>query len=244
MQNIATTKEFRYFSKRNFVGALLFLLFVGEGTVGFANGLFTLPGFLVLGGLYLALFWFYESLIAHYNLTYKQLIPLTFAIYAVLITGLLHGELANYAKDEAVITTLIRIQCSLFPIFAYYLLGKFSKRPSGVPSVKKTGLILLGFFLLLTPTKQFGFINLFETIQKVPLISAGFILAAVLCIIWALKPVVQTTTFASKTFSRITWGILAISCIPHLAAFLVLLVVMPIVTLVYLRNENFKRAKA
>ncbi|MEO5627298.1 MAG: hypothetical protein ABIQ89_00175 [Candidatus Saccharimonadales bacterium] len=235
---------YKYFTKRNLLGALLFLIFVGEPTVGLYNGLFTPPGLIVLGGLYLSLFWLYEALIVRYKLSNAQLVPLTFAIYAVLVTGLLHGELANYAKGEAVITTLIRVQCSLFPIFAYHILNRYMPRPSTVPSIKKASLILVGFFLLLTPSHQFGFANMIETIQKVPALAVIYIIMGIAAFAVALKPTRQTSTFAYKNFTALTWGLFVLACIPNLISFLILLLAMPIVVLVYWRQPAFRHAKA
>lgn len=242
MTSVAT--GFKYFSKRNLVGAALFLLFVGEGTVALYNGLFTPPGLIVLSGLYLTLFWFYEAMVTRFNLTYTRLVPLTFAVYSVLITGLLHGELANYAKGEGVITTLIRIQCSLFPIFAYAVLNRYWPRQGGGPSVTKASLLLVGFFLLLTPTKQFGFINLVETIQKVPAISLIFVVLGLLAFILAIRPTRPGKTYDSKSFRVATWALFGLACIPHLAALLALLIAMPLVTLWFWRQPDFRRTKA
>lgn len=240
----SATTDFKYFSKRNLLGALLFLLFVGEGTVGLYNGLFTPAGLIVLSGLYLTLFWFYEAMITRFQMTYAQLIPLTFAVYSVLITGLLHGELANYGKGEAVITTLIRIQCSLFPIFAYYVLNRYYPRLSKGPSILKTSLLLGGFFLLLTPTKQFGLVNLVETFQTVPAIALGFSIAGILAFALTFKPGHAGQTFRSRSFTLVTWCLFALACIPSLVTLFILLVAIPIVIAVYWYKPSFRQAKA
>lgn len=231
--------------KRYLLGSLLFLIFVGEPTVGLYSGLFAPPGLFVLGGLYIVLFYLYEALVVRYKLTYGRLIPLTFAIYSVLVTGLLHGELANYAKGQFVITTLIRIQCSLFPIFAYYLLNRFVPRILGkTPSVQKAGLVALLYFLLLTPTRKFGFITLLDTVHRVPLISMAFVAVATLALIYALKPVKKPGTFISSSFTAITWVLLVIACIPSIFTLLILLIAMPIVVFVYWQKPAFREAKA
>jgi hypothetical protein len=236
----------RYLTKRNFLGALLFLIFVGEPTVGIQTGLFVSLNIFVLGALYLNLFWLYESLIARYKLTYAQLIPLTFIIYSVLVTGLLHGELTNYAKGQAVITTLIRIQCSVFPIFAYYLLNRYLPRQSSrAPSIKRAGLILLVFILLLTPTKKFGLITLIQTFQKVPLISTLFVLLAVAAILWLIYlGKAKKGSFESKSFTTLSWFLLIIGCIPSVVTLIALIVIMPVGAAIYLRKSAFRQAQA
>lgn len=241
---VSANTGYKYFTMRNLVGALLFLIFVGEPTVGIASGLYTPTGAIVLAGLYLSLFWVYEALIVRYKLTYAQLVPLTFAIYSVLVTGLMHGELVNYAKGEGVITTLIRIQCSLYPIFAYYILNRYFPRPAGTPSLRRTSLVFAGYFLLLSPTHKIGFSVLLDTFQKVPLIALGFATAGVLALIWALKPWPQGGKFESKSFSITSWSLFILACIPNLLTLLLLLVAMPIVVLIYWRLPAFRQAKA
>jgi len=235
----------RLFTKRHWLGALLFLIFVGEPTVGLRTGLFLPPGLFVLGGLYLTLFWLFEALVDRFDLTYARLVPLTFALYSVLVTGLLHAELADYAKGRVVITTLIRIQCSLFPIFAYYLLNRFRPRqPGSAPSVMKAGLIIALFFLLLTPSHKFGYLNLIDTIRDAPVLSLGFIAAGLVALGFALRPVRQTDRFESRSFTIVTWSLLVIACTPLLVTLLILLLAMPIVVAVYWRYPTFRHAKA
>src|SRR4051812_14120875 len=84
------------FKLRNFLGAVLCLVLVGEPTVGTKSGIFTPPGFVALFTMYFLLFLLYESLAEKYKLTYGKLVLLNFAIYSVLITGLLHSEIADY----------------------------------------------------------------------------------------------------------------------------------------------------
>ena len=78
-------------NKRNSAGMLLLLVLVGEPTVGFANGLYTPAGLIVLLALYFSFFLLLDSLVRRFNLNNLGLVLITFSLYAVFITGLLHG---------------------------------------------------------------------------------------------------------------------------------------------------------
>ncbi len=127
----------RLFSKYNLLGAALLLILVGEVTVGASNGLYTVPGFIVLAFLYLGYFRLLDSLSHRYHLSNTGLILVNFALYSVLITGLLHGELASYVirPQDDLITSLIRLQCSLYPVFAFHLLRRLVPTPPQPPRV-------------------------------------------------------------------------------------------------------------
>lgn len=238
----------RYLSKRTWVGALLFLVFVGEPTVGFRSGLLTSPGgFIVLLSLYVVLFVLYEALVQRFHLTNGKLILLTFAIYSIGVTGLLHGEIGDYAlhPQNDLITTLIRIQSSLFVPFAYYVLNRFSKRdPQRVLSVGKALLAAAAYVLILTPTHKFGITVAIDTFRVAPVITALYSLAGLIALIMALKP--SQPGYAYKTTMLTIWtGLLfAVAIVPVPVFFLLLVLLMPIVTLVYWRVPAWRNAPA
>ena len=237
----------KYLSKRNLLGALLFLIFVGEVTVGNGNGLFTLPGLLVLYGLYYVLFMLYEALVVRFKLTYTRLALLTFALYSVLVTGLLHGEIASYVThpEQNVITTMIRLQCSLFPVFAYYLLNKYTKRDvSRILSAKAATLLAFMYVLLLTTTKKFGFTVLLNTLHTAPAHSLIFITLGLTTLVMALRPAGKTSSYQSKSFTITTWVLFGIACVPTIATLILLLIAMPLVTAIYWVKPAWRQAKA
>ncbi len=233
--------------KRLVLGTIIFLVMVGEVTVAYGNGLMTLPGLVSLFFLYLILFLLYEALAIRFKLTNGQLVPLTYGIYSVFITGLLHGEIANYINkpEDTLITTLIRVQCSFFVIFAYQIINKTSSRPT-TPTVKLR-LVLLYFviyILLLTPSKQFGLITLVNTFRVAPIHSLFFTISGIIAIIFSLhKPLLKTTSYSSKLFNTLTWSLLIVCLIPSLKAFLLILVFMPIIAIYYLFKPAFRQKK-
>ncbi|MEI6481482.1 MAG: hypothetical protein WCO19_04220 [Candidatus Saccharibacteria bacterium] len=233
--------------KRTFLGGLLFMIFVGEPTVGQANGLFTLPGALVLLTMYILLFLLYEALAEKYCLTYGSILPLTFGLYAVTITGLLHGEIANYVlhPQDNLITTLIRIQCSFFPLFAYYILNKFSRRnPTKTPSIQSVLLALALFILVLTPTGQFGIKTLLTTLQKAPLYAVFFSIVGASAVKFVLiHQKAITKPFNSYSFTVFCVGILILCLTPSLKSFLFVLILMPLGGLIMLKKPAFHNAR-
>ena len=126
-------------TKRSLLGTLLLTILIGEPTVGVATGIFTSPGIVVFFFLYLTLFHLFDSIITKYKLVGYQVILLTFAVYAVGLTGLLNKELTEYILKPGPIVTLIRIQASFFVFFAFYLLNRTIPRDlSKVMSVKQS----------------------------------------------------------------------------------------------------------
>ncbi len=234
-------------SKRNILGAALFLVLVGEPAVAAGNGFYTLPGFIVLAVLYYLLFLLYEALAIRYHLTYGRLVLLTFGIYSVLVTGLLHGELANYVLQphNDLVTTLIRIQCSFFPLFAYYLLNKFTKRdPTHIPRLRIVLMACLVYLVVLTPTGLFGFKALVNTVQTAPVISVIFALTAVVAIAVALRPSsTHLKGYNSKVLTVLAMVLFILCLIPFLPSFFVVLLVMPLVGGVYLLRPAFRQAR-
>jgi len=234
--------------KRILLGSFLFVAYVGEVSVGLYSGLFTPPGLLVLSCLYVILFLLYEALNKKYSLTNTRVILLTFGIYSVGVTGLLHGEIANYvaSPQHGLITTFIRVQCSLFAVFAYYLLNKIfpSKATDKTPSIRSMIIISMLFVLLLTPSKKFGLINTYHTFQTAPLLSVIFTMLGIICIFLALR---QNTSaakrYSSRVFTIISVELLILSLIPLLQAFIVLVFIMPIFTLWFMRQPVFRKAQ-
>lgn len=233
--------------KRLTLGTIILLIMVGEVTVALKNGLMTLPGLISLLLLYLLLFLLYEALASHIKLTNGHLVLITYGIYSVFITGLLHGEIANYVTkpQDALITTLIRIQCSFFVIFAYQLINKISSRPS-IPKVKLSFVLFyfIIYILLLTPTKQFGLIVLINTFRVAPIHSILFSISAIIAIIFSLhKPIIKPTNYSSKIFSVLTWFLFVICLIPSVKIFLIIVVIMPIIAIYYLLKPAFRNNK-
>ncbi len=238
----------KLFNKRTILGSLFFLIMVGEPAVGGVNGLYTIPGFISLFALYTILFLLYEALIVRYELTYGKLLPLTFGIYSVVVTGLLHGEIAHYITrpQDHFVTTLIRIQCSFYPIFAYYLLNKFTKRdPKNVPKIRNALLAGLIYILVLTPSGQFGLETLGDTFRTASGLSLVFTVLGIVAIVLALRPRTSSSKLrGSKVLDIFSWSLFLLCLIPTLQTFFVVLIFMPIIGLLYLRIPDFRNARA
>lgn len=230
------------------LGALLFLILVGEPTVGYNSGLFTLPGLVVLSLLYLLYFWLVDALVTRYNFSNLQLVLVNFALYAVLITGLLHGELADYVlhPHNNLITTLIRLQSSLYPLFAYALLRRISPQSPPGASLWKAALGFGLFVVVLSPTRQFGLGRLALTFIQAPFAANLYGVLAILALVaaWHLRKPRRAPTAYTPTF--IAWSVLLLvfGCLPALPAFLALLVLSLGVGLFYLARPNFRNTAA
>jgi hypothetical protein len=228
----------RYFSARSLIGTLLLLVLVGEPTVAMANGLFTLPGLSALLVLYFCLFHLYEALIIRYSLVAWQMVLLNFGIYAVLVTGLLHAEIADYVlrPQDHFITSLIRLQCSLFPVLAFYLLNRWLPRKEGQAISLRASLgLFIGFTLAFTvlssaapALKSFGWRAVVATIQTAPYASLAFIAVAVAFAVVALRRKAAAKHYTSPAFTMLALGCLVLASIPGLGFFIALLVVMPL----------------
>ena len=234
----------KLFQRRNLLGSLLFLILVGEVTVGFKNGLFTPGGLVVLLGLYFFYFLLLESLVAKYRLSNMSLVLINFALYSVLITGLFHGEIADYVTrpDNWLITTLIRIQCSFYPLFAFYILNKIAPRTKPAPTVQLATTLFLGYILLLTPSKNFGFIRLLNTAETAPVISVVLVMAAILALVVGLSGKPATGFYKNRAFKTWSWLLLGIGLIPGLPFFMLLLLLMIFVSMKFLSKPEFRAA--
>jgi hypothetical protein len=179
----------KIFIKRNFVGALLFLLLIGELSLAPATGLFTPAGFIALPVMYFLLFLSFESLIVRYRLVNCQVVLVNFALYSVLITGFFHHELAGYRDANLIlVTTMIRLQSAVVPAFLYVLLDRWLPRDeAAVPSVKKSLIALTIWFSLLSLAGGFALPSLIQTFTDVPLISVIYVLLAALAIQKAIR---------------------------------------------------------
>jgi hypothetical protein len=237
----------KYLSKRTWLGSLLFLIFVGEPTVGFRSGLLTNPAsFVALASLYVVLFLLYESLIVKFNLSNSRLLLLTFSIYSVVVTGLLHGEIGDYGthSHNDLATTLIRIQCSLFPPFAYYLLNKIYKRDiNRILSVKKALLIASIYVIILTPTHKFGLTKVLDSFREAPIEAWIYSILGIILLVTALKKPKIGHAYRSKAFTFWTWLLFIVALVPVPAFFIVLLLMMIAVTIVYLNKPEWRNAQ-
>lgn len=228
--------------KRSIVGALLFLILVGEPTVGRTSGLFTPAGIGVFTILYLSYFLFFDSLVYSYKLNNLQMVLVNFAFYSVLITGLLHGELRDYVlhPHNDLVTTLIRIQCSFFPLYAYPLLNRLA--PGTKPRLKVTASMSLfaGAMVLLSLTRHFGIIDLLDTFRIAPHIALAFIIGAVGALIIALRlpksPLGKSSP--GRAIELWAWVFLIICSVPLFSFFLILIPCMTIVSICFLMQKN------
>lgn len=207
-------------------GSLLFLVFAGEVTVAATTGLFTPQGFLVLAAMYLSYFYLYDALVRRYELSVRGGVLVSFALYAVLVTGLLHSELADYVlhPEHTLFITLIRVQASVYPIFAYQLLAHLvPPAPTGrTVSVVRPIAALALLALVLSPTHQFGLWNIGHTIDVAPAYSAVFIVIGGVAFLMGIRMrTIQRSTNKSP-IPLWTWALFAIACIPHPAAYAVL----------------------
>jgi hypothetical protein len=236
----------RLITKRNTLGGLLFLVLVGEVTVASANGLFTPPGLIILSVLYFLYFILLDSLVAKYRLSNIGLLLVNFCLYSVFITGLLHGEIGDYVlrPENRAITTLIRIQCSFYPLFAFYLLEKVAPRKFPTTKLSLSVSMFMAFIVLLSPSKSFGLIKLVDTFSKAPLIAFSFSAVAVVALIIGLRLRSTTAHYRNRIFGVLSVALLVLGLIPHLAAFIVLLLVMIIVGFTFIIKPSFYNASA
>jgi hypothetical protein len=234
----------QFISKRSLLGALLFLILAGEPTVGVSTGLFTVPGFIVLFLLYFCFFHLLDALVAQYRVNALGIILLTFALYSVLITGLLHAELLDYVTHPhtGLVISLIRMQASLYTVFAFCLLAKLAPRKQRQQvSLKAASMLFALFVLVLTLTRRFGLIDLWRSFHGAPVISLTFSIVALLCVIIGLRCKVAAT---KKAFVRgLSWWsvvFLITAVFPFVIAFAVLVVGMIVVTGYYLTKPTFR----
>jgi hypothetical protein len=235
----------KLFSVRNILGSLLFLILVGEMNVGAVNGLFTPSGFIVLAALYLFYFILIDAIVAKFKIDNLGLVLVNFALYSVLITGLLHGEIADYVlqPNNTVITTLIRIQCSFYPLFAYFLLRRFSPQKKSEIEIKNAIIMFIAFILVLSPSKGFGITKLINTIQIAPFICLILGSLAFISLIIALRRNTPIPPYESKYIIFTSLILLIIGLMPGLPFFLILLSMMIVSSLVFLTKERFRNAR-
>ncbi len=235
----------RLVTVRNGLGAVLMLVYAGELTVVHGNSLLTPAGIIVLPALYFVYFCLLDGLVARYKLSQAGLVLLHFALYGVLITGLLHGELQNYIHhpEDSLITTLIRFQAGLYPLFSYHLLNRLAPKRPAAP----IGLALMlcaGYVAILTPTRSFGLITAWETFSTAPLLCAfwsGLGLAA-LCI--AFRRTAKSPPVRNKRILSITVALGIIACIPAVAAFVLLIIGMLTVGAFWLASRSIRQSAA
>lgn len=236
----------RLLNRRSLLGTLFFLVFVGELTVGRNSGLYTPPGLVALLLLYFCYFHLFDALVAHYRMNRLGVVLVNFALYSVLITGLLHSEISSYVEhpEDGLIITLIRIQCSLFPLFAYRLLERVAPRTNYQSlSVRTAVLLFAAYILILTPTHQFGIGSALHAIAAAPMLSAAFVVAALVALAVGLRTravVRPRRAYARFTIWSLLLGILAL--IPSIPVFLILLAGMIMVGVYYLMESEFRTA--
>ncbi len=216
---------------------------MGEVGVGASNGLFTVPGAIVLILLYVFYFKLLDAIVTTYKLSNLGVVLVNFALYSVLVTGLLHGEIGDYVlhPEHTLITTLIRIQCSFFPLFAYYFLRKLPPAQEAKPSITKAAVYFGIYMAVLSLTKVIGIGKLIETVQIAPLTSLFYICLAIAAYAIGIRQKAQTKPTYSQSFEICAWILFVLSLVPSFAFFLVLLVVMIVVSVVFLYQKSFRQ---
>lgn len=235
----------RILSLRTFIGALVFMILVGEFQAAQIDKTFTPPGFIVLYSLYLVTFILYEAITQKYNLVNYQIFLLGFAIYAVLITGLLHAEIQNYATQphNDLITTIIRIQSSLYAFFGYILLNRFmpDKDPSKKISLKVAGALFTLYFIILTPTNAIGFIALLSTYLIAPVEAITYTILGIIALKFAFARVEPSKApYKSKFILYASAILFLIGIIPLFALALPYYALMIVISAYLLLSKNFR----
>jgi hypothetical protein len=232
--------------KRTLLGAAFFLILVGEPTVGLASGLFTPFGITVFALLYISYFLLFDSLVFRYRLTNLQMVFMNFALYSVLITGFFHGELRDYVlhPQNNLITTLIRIQSSLFPLYAYPLLARLAPRSKPRFGPRASLVVFAVTIIFLSQGQVFGLAVMQDTLNVAPAASLGFLIAMGLALLAALRP--TRTANGSRRADRLAgqwaWAFLIIGSVPSLGFFLGLLVAMTGVSGYLLSDRAYRQA--
>lgn len=231
-------------NRRNLIGSVFSLILVGEVTVGFTNGLFTPIGLVVLLCLYFFYFLVLESLVAKYRLSNLGLTLINFALYSVLITGFLHGELADYVSrpDNMLITTLIRIQSSLFPLFVFLLINRIAPRTTPTMSVRLAVGWFTAFIFLVSPSRNFGLIALVTTVKDAPVVSLIFSVLAFTAFVTALRIRAGGISYKSRVFDLCSVALLMIGLVPGLTSFIILMTIMIFVGIKFLLIPKFRQA--
>lgn len=214
-------------TKRSILGTILLAILIGEPTVGMATGIFTPPGIVIFFFLYLTLFHLFDSIIATYHLVVYQVILITFAIYSVLVTGLLHKELTEFITQPGSITLLIRIQASFFATFAFYLLNSLIPRDeTKMLTIKQASIFFAIFILVLSTTGTWGLPSVLLAFKMVPELSLLFSIVAIGAIWLALSKKAIPTEYKSKKLTFVIYFYLIMGSIPNIATFMVLLITM------------------
>jgi hypothetical protein len=241
-------KGVKLFSKRSILGTLIFLILAGESNVGGRTGLFSPRGFIALFLLYFCFFHLIDALVYRYNINALGTVLLTFSLYSVLITGLLHNEIETYLTHPhqnliiPIIISLIRIQASLYTLFAFWLLKKLAPhKPGKNVSVKSAFLLFVIFILLITPTRLFGLWNLSETLRTAPVFSVIFIIAAVISFLIGIR-LKSNGSLKKNSRSLTAWSMIFffIALVPILQFYIILALAMTIVALYYLFKPSFR----
>ena len=233
------------FNQRSLLGTLLLITLIGEPTVGLSTGFFTPNGMIVFFFLYLTLFHLFDSIITKYNLVIYQVVLLTFAIYSVLVTGLLNKELTEYVlkPQNFLIITLIRIQASFFVVFTFYLLNKIIPRDKAkVLSIKQSIIFFAIFVLLFSLTGLWGIPSVIFALKTAPMIVLGFSLAAILALFIAFKTHPQVTNYQSKKLTWVIYFYILLGAIPNIITFMILLITMILGGIYLLLNKTSRNS--
>ena len=227
---------------RNFVGAFLFMVLVGELQVGALDQTFSAFG-VVLYIMYFLIFLLFEAITNQYRLANYQIFLLGFAFYAVFVTGFLHAEIASYVlqPSDDLITTLIRLQSSTFIFYAYVLLNRFlPRKESDKPVSLRTAAILFALYVLaLTPSRSYGLIALLTTIAVAPAQSVFFGILGAIALYYALKRT-DTAAYRNKALVYASMALFLIGLIPSVDIILVYYPMMIALSAILLLNKNFR----
>lgn len=231
------------FTVRNFVGALLFMILVGEFQLGFVDKVLSIFG-VVLYIMYFAIFLLFEAIVNRYRLVNYQIFLLGFAIYAVLITGFIHAEISNYVlqPQNDVITTLIRIQSSLYIFFAYLLLNRFfPRKPSNKPvKLWLAVLIFAAYVLILTPSKSYGLIAAASVFYTAPAEALLFGILGIVALYLGLRSAKPGSSYNSRKLVYLSALFVVIAIIPSVLLVVPYYLLMIVASALLLLSGRFR----
>lgn len=227
------------FTKRTLLGAVCSLVLVGEVIASFQNGLFTIPGIVVFFFLYSTYFLVVDAFYEKYKPSIIYLVLFNFALYSVLITGFLHGELLNFLKpDEVFITTLIRIQSALFLPFVFPIVNRLTKRTQTSPTLRRSLVYFLLFVMIMSLSEGFGLKPVFATFRQAPMISFLFTVLGAGALLLSLRaPAKQKQVWPPLTLCIFLF---AAALIPNIIYFLIYAPLMIISFLVIMKADGKK----
>ncbi len=210
---------------RILLATILYLIFSGQVINSFSNGILSPVGFLMSCSVHVLYAMVIEAYIQLAKPTIRQLVIANFVLYSLIIHGFLFGEIVTLLGSGFWVTMFMFLSWSFMPIFVYAIIERISNTRANL-NLKKSGMWLLGYALLMSPSGRLGLYPVLNVIKHPFIAVAALVVASVFVCVFLLPTHETFRHIRIKQFEKLSLVLVLFGLFPFAQWHIVYMILM------------------